>query len=490
MSRDPEEAAAAESGAHTHEADGYDVVVIGAGPAGENAAWYAIDNGLSVAIVESELVGGECSYWACMPSKALLRAAEALAAARRVPGAREAITGELDVAAILDRRNDFAGNWDDQGQVDWLVGIGIELVRGHGRLAGEKTVEVTDADGGVRTLRAEKAVVVAPGSAAAFPPVPGLRESNPWGNREITAAATVPERLIVLGGGVVGVEMAQAWKSLGASEVTIVEMMDRLLPGHEPFVGEELAAALRDLGIDVITGVAAARVDRRGEGFVVELADGRVIEGDELVVAAGRRPLTDDLGLETIGLEPGGFLTVDDHMRVEGVEDGWLYAVGDVNGRSLVTHMGKYQARLVGDTIAGIESPAWSDLTAAPGVVFTDPQVASVGLTEARARDAGMNVRTVSYGTGAVAGAATLGQGVSGTSFLVIDEDRDVIVGATFTGPGVGEMVHAATIAIVGEVTIERLWHAVPAFPTVSEVWLRLLEEVRTARRQEAAVPA
>lgn len=459
----------------------YDVIVIGAGPAGENAADLAVRGGLSVAIVERELVGGECSYWACMPSKALLRPGEVLDMARRVPGAAEAVTGTIDIEAALGRRDAMAANWDDSGQVDWLTGAGVDLIRGHGRLAGARTVEVTDREGGRSSHQATKAVIVATGTGASIPPVPGLREIESWDNRDITAAKEAPRRLLVVGGGVVGVEMAQAWKWLGVEELTIVEMAPRLLPREEPFVGEELAAALERMGITVLVDTALTAVEREGaDGPVTAtVGDGKTIAADEILVAAGRRPLTGDVGLETIGIEPGGYLDVDDHMRVRGDHQDWLYAVGDVNGRSLLTHTGKYQARVAGGHIAGLDTKAVGDRIAEPRVVFTMPQIAAVGLTEEKAREQGHDVHTVEYGTGNVAGAATLGRGYRGTSKLVIDPDRRTILGATFVGPTVGEMLHAATVAIVGEVSLDRLWHAVPSFPTVSEVWLRFLETYR-----------
>jgi pyruvate/2-oxoglutarate dehydrogenase complex dihydrolipoamide dehydrogenase (E3) component len=468
----------------------FDVVVIGAGPAGENAADYAVKRGLSAAIVESELVGGECSYWGCMPSKALLRPTEVLAAAKRVPAAAAAVTGEVDVAGVLANRDAFTSNLDDQGQVDWLEGAGVTLVRGHGRIAGDKRVEVTAADGSVTTLHATRGVVIGVGSKASVPPIPGLAESATWGNREIVSIKDVPERLLVLGGGVIGVEMAQAIVRLGASEVTIVEALDRLLGNEDPHVGEELQAALEADGIRVEVGARAEKVHRDGtDGPVtLTLADGRELVGGELLVAVGRTASTAELGLASIGVEPGrgGFIAVDDHLKVPGHD--WLYVVGDANGRALLTHQGKYQARLVGDALAGIEvDPAWADERAVPRVVYTDPQIAAVGATEAQAREAGIDVLAVTYNVGHSAGGALLGKGTDGTAKLIIDRQRRVIVGASFVGPGVGEMLHAATIAIVGEVTLETLWHAVPAFPSVSEVWLRLLEEARAAERDLAS---
>jgi dihydrolipoamide dehydrogenase len=458
--------------------DTFDVVVIGAGPAGETAAGRCADAGFSVAIVERELVGGECSYWGCIPSKTLIRPGDIVAAARRVPGAAEAITGLIDVAAAFAQRDYMTSSWSDEGQLPWLDGRGIALVRGTGRLAGARVVEVDLAGGGTRRLVANTAVVLATGTGAAVPPVPGLREIAPWDNRSITAAKELPRRLLVLGGGAIGAEMAQAFRRLGCDEVTVVEAGERLLGREEPFAGAEVAEAFEAEGINVITGVALSSAERAGaDGPVTAtLADGRRIEADEILVAVGRRPSTRSLGLETVGLEPGRFVAVDDQLRAVGVAGGWLYAIGDCNGRALLTHMGKYQGRIAGDVIAGRDVRDIADDSMVPRVTFTDPQVCAVGLTEAEARARGLDVRTVEYGTGDVAGAYTLGNGVKGTSKLVVDQQRGVIVGATFTGPGVQELLHSATVAIVGEVPVARLWHAVPSFPTVSEVWLFLLE--------------
>ncbi len=464
--------------------DEYDLIVLGGGPVGENVADRAVQGGLTAIIVESELVGGECSYWACMPSKALLRSAQALRAAQHVAGASQAVTGTLDVRAVFERRDSFTSNWSDDGQVKWLDSAGIDLARGHGRLTGEREVTVTDADGTERVLRARHAVAISTGSDAVIPPIDGLRESAPWTSREATSAEELPESLAVIGGGVVAVEMATAYAALG-SKVTVIARSG-LLGGMEPFAGERVAAGLKELGVDVRTDTGTASVHRGADGVTVTLDGGEEIIATEVLVATGRSPRSGDIGLDVVGLEPGRWIETDDTLRVPGSD--WLYAVGDVNGRVLLTHQGKYQARAAGDVIVAraqgddVDDSPWgrhvatADQAAVPQVTFSIPEVGSVGLTEAQAVEAGITVKAIDYDLGWIAGASLYEDGFEGQARLVIDTDRDVVIGATFVGPEVAELVHAATVAIVGEVPIARLWHAVPSYPTVSEIWLRLLE--------------
>lgn len=472
--------------------ESFDVIVIGAGPVGENVADRVVQGGLTAAVVERELVGGECSYWACMPTKALLRDAAALRAARALPGASRAVTGTLDPTAVLQRRDRFTSSWDDAGQVEWLDGAGVGLFRGLGRISASRTVEVVADDGQVTTLTARHAVVVATGSSARIPDVPGLAASAPWTNREAASTTSIPQRLAIIGGGVVGTEMATAFTALG-SHVTLVSM-DGILPTIEPFAAEHVSAALEASGV-VLHPHSAPREVRRDESGTVHmtLADGTVVESDEVLVAAGRTPSTTSIGLEHVGLVPGDWLRVDDALRVLDatgsiIEDGWLFAAGDVNRRALLTHQGKYQARALGDAIVAraqgreVDLAPWgrhaatADERAVTQVIFSDPEVAAVGLTHRAATAAGLEVRSVEYDLGSVAGAALHADDYRGRASMLVDVRTNVVVGFTAVGPDVAELAQSAAVAIAGEVPLDRLWHAVPAYPTISEVWLRLLE--------------
>lgn len=461
--------------------DEYDLIVLGGGPVGENVADRAVQGGLTAVIVESELVGGECSYWACMPSKALLRSPQALRAAQHVRGVTG---GALDPTEVLARRDSFTSHWSDDGQVEWLNSAGIDLVRGHGRLSGEREVTVTT-DAGERVLRARHAVAISTGTDAMIPDIPGLADAAPWTSREATSAQAVPESLAIIGGGVVGVEMATAYAQFGAS-VTLIAR-GGLLTKAEDFAGERVADGLRELGVDVRLNTETSAVRRDGEHVMLTLGEGEELTASEVLVATGREPRTRDVGLESVGLEPGRSIDVDDTMRVPGVD--WLYAVGDVNGRALLTHQGKYQARAAGDVIAArsrdevVADQPWgrhvatADHAAVPQVVFSEPEVASVGSTADAARAAGHEIEVVDYDLGAVAGASLHADGYTGQARMIVDTEREVLLGVTFVGADVAEMLQAATIAVVGEVPLSRLWHAVPAYPTMNEIWLRLLEE-------------
>ncbi|MEO5534648.1 MAG: NAD(P)/FAD-dependent oxidoreductase [Pseudolysinimonas sp.] len=463
----------------------YDLVVVGAGAVGENVADYATQGGLKVAMVEAELVGGECSFWACMPSKALLRAGAAVRAASAVQGVSS--PGVVDPSEVFARRDKVVHDWDDSSQVTWADGAGIDTIRGHARITGVKQLTVTAADGTVIELTARHAVAIATGSAALLPDIPGLLDLQPWTSREATSARAAPPSLVVLGGGVVGLEMATAYCDLG-SEVTVIAR-GGLLSTQEPFAGELVAAALTARGVTVKTGVDAVSARPDGHDGVLTLSDGSEVRGAQVLVATGRIARTGDLGVETIGLTPGEFLDVDDTMLVRGYD--WLYAVGDVNDRTLLTHQGKYQARAAGDVIAAratgraVDDARWgrhvatADAAAVPQVTFTDPEVAAVGLTAAAAEKAGHRIRVVDYDLSWLAGATVQADDYVGSARAIVDEDRHVLLGMTLVGSGVGEMIHAATIAIVGEVPLDRLWHAVPSYPTLSEVWLRLLETYR-----------
>ena len=461
----------------------HDVVVIGAGPAGENAAQYAVEGtGMTAVLIERELLGGECSYWACIPSKALLRPVSVADVTADLPGVS---TAHVAPKALLERRDTWVSHYDDAGQVDWARGADLAVLRGDARLAGERTVHVSAADGDV-VVRARHAVVIATGSAAHVPAE--YADALPWDSRDATGVVDVPERLVIVGGGVVACEAATWMAALGSS-VTLVVRGRRLLTRTEPFAGEAVLAGLRERGVSVLLGTSVESVSRKDpeatgtgriHGGTVTLTTTRgEIEADEVMLAIGRSPRLDDLGLSSVDLTA-------EHV-VGGRMPEWLYAVGDAAGGPPLTHWGKHQARVVGARIAARAAGevAWEPDREAPvpQVVFTEPEVASVGLTEAAAREEGHEVVVSRVSTSSVAGTGLLRDHVAGESQLVVDAHTRLLLGATFVGPGVGELLHAATVAITGGVPVHVLRHAVPSYPTASELWLRLLEELPPAFR-------
>lgn len=456
----------------------YDVVVIGGGPAGENAAQYAVEGtAMTAVMIERELLGGECSYYACMPSKALLRP---VAVADLTADLTGVSTAHVAPSALLQRRDHWVSHYDDAGQETWADGAGIAVVRGEGRLAGEREVRVTSTAGDV-TVRARHAVVIATGSEASVPDL--YTDALPWDSRDATGVVEVPDRLVIVGGGVVACEAA-IWMSALGSQVTLVVRDARLLGRTEPFAGEAVLAGLRDRGVSVHLGTEVTDVRRdaptatglgRIHGGVVSLTTGAGdLEADEILLSIGRHPRLDDVGLDSVGL------TREDVTGGRLPE--WLHAIGDASGGPPLTHWGKHQARVVGARIAAAAASevAWEPDREAPvpQVVFSDPEVASVGMTEAEARAAGHDVVLTRVPSSSAAGTGLLRDHVTGDSQLVIDAGTRLLLGATFVGPEAGELVHAATVAIVGDVPVHVLRHAVASYPTASELWLRLLEEL------------
>ena len=462
----------------------HDVVVIGGGPAGENAAQYAVEGvevdgrAMTAAIVERELLGGECSYWACMPSKALLRPVAVADTTADLPGVS---TARVAPKALLERRDTWVSHYDDGGQVTWAEGAGLTVLRGDARLVGERTVRVSSSAGDAVLVHARHAVVIATGSEATVPET--YADALPWGSRDATGVVEVPDRLAIVGGGVVACEAA-VWMSALGSRVTMVVRDRRLLGRTEPFAGEAVLEGLRARGVTVLLGAEVSDVRRESPaatgtgkvhgGPVTLTTSAGEVMADELLLSVGRRPRLDDLGLESVGLTP------DDVTGGRLPE--WLHVVGDASGGPPLTHWGKHQARVVGARIAAaaVGDVAWEPDREAPvpQVVFSDPEVASVGLTEAQAREAGHDVVTSRVPTSSASGTALLRDHVSGDSQLVVDAGSRLLLGATFVGPEAAELVHAATVAIVGGVPVHVLRHAVASYPTASELWLRLLEEL------------
>ncbi len=434
-----------------------DVIVIGMGPAGESVAGQLAEAGLDVVGIDRELVGGECPYWGCVPSKMMIRAAHLLAEARRIPGVAGKVEVTPDWGPVAERiRAEATDNWDDTVAVERFVGKGGRFVRGEGRLVGPGVVAVGD-----RTFQATRGIVIATGTRAAIPPIPGLADTPYWTNHEAIETEDLPESMIVLGGGAIGAELAQVFARFGV-QVAIVEALDRLVPLEEPEAGEVVAEVFEAEGIDVHTGTAATGVQQRNESFVVTLDDGTVLEADRLLVATGRRTDLAGLGVGSLGLdETARSVDVDENLRVT---DG-VWAVGDITGKGAFTHVGVYQADIaVADILGHDHEPA--SYAALPRVTFTDPEVGAAGMTEAQARDAGIDVRTATVRVPHTARGWLHKTGNEGFIKLVVDAATGTLVGATAAGPNGGEVLGLLALAVHAEIPVAQLRTMIWAYPT------------------------
>ena len=472
----------------------YDVICLGSGWAGRVLAARVVQGGLTALIVENELIGGDCPFWACVPSKAILRPSEVLEAAKTVGGARERVErGKgVDVEAMWQRRDMYTAGWDDtKVLVPMVEQSGVEVVRGMGTIVGTRKVKVEAWKGDAVELEARHAVAVCTGSEVVFPDVPGLKEAKPWTSREATSASVLPEHLVIMGGGVVGCEMATAYSSFGA-KVTLISSTAEILPRLDAEAGRMVRESLTSRGVVFYLSTNVTAVKREPQGSVqVTLSNGKVVSAAELLVATGRRPRTGDVGLEALGLATDGTpIAVNESLCVTSVPGNWLYAVGDVNGRALMTHMSKYQGRIAGNAIVARakgksvepdQSVAWdnfsatADHAAVPQVVFTDPIVASVGLTSAAAKAAGRSVREIAVPF-TILGSILHADEYTGWAQWIVDPASNTLLGATFVGRDVVDLLHASTVAIAAGVTLGRLVHAVPSFPTMTEVYLTLID--------------
>lgn len=437
--------------------DTVDVIVVGMGVAGEAVAGELAKAGLAVVGIEANLVGGECPYWGCIPSKMMIRAADLIAETRRVDGMAGTASVTPDWAPVAQRiREEATDHWNDQVAVDRFVDAGGRFVRGHATIVGPRSVQVEG-----RTLTARRGIVIGTGTVAAVPPIPGLAETPYWTNREAVETTTLPASLVVIGGGAIGLELAQVFSRFGV-EVSVVEVAERLLAAEEPESSALIEGVFRDEGIEVRTGVQLERVDHDGDHFSISLAGGESLAAEKVLVATGRRVDLSGLGVEAVGLDPQArAVEVDERMRAG---DG-LWAVGDVTGKGAFTHIGTYQAPIAVRDILEQDGPTAS-YDAVPRVTFTDPEIGSVGLTEAQARDRGLTVRTGLAKVPSTARGWLHKAGNEGLIKVVVDADTDLVVGATAAGPNGGEVLGALAVAVHGQVPVSRLQQMIYAYPT------------------------